>query len=219
MAEVPVIAAVSLSRSPVVETPRHPAQFQDGGETLGETSSLKALARRVLDRDTKRDSNRDTAVSTHLAVEAPSETPVSGVSPVSPDDLHERAALIEYGAGVSRAWAEGFAALSSMPAPTGFSSARWQRIIDAAGIFIDKWAAKAAECGWSDLDVFGVDPDAPDRRFDAMGLVLLLDRREIVSIDKDGADLRFADGVMQRYRRKPMPAHTGALWELARCAR
>jgi hypothetical protein len=213
MAEVPVIAAVSLSRSPVVETPRHPAQFQDGGETLGETSSLKALARRVLDRDTKRDSNRDTAVSTHLAVEAPSETPVSGVSP---DDLDERAALIEYGAGVPRAWAEGFAALSTMPAPTGFSSARWQRIVDAAGGFLDRWASKAIECGWSDIDVFGCDADAPDRRFDCMGLVLLLDRVEVVSIDPAGADLRFPDGVMQRYRRRPLPTHTISLWELAR---
>jgi hypothetical protein len=137
-------------------------------------------------------------------------------SPGSADDLDERAAIIEYGAGIPRAWAEGFAALSSMPAPTGFSSARWQRIVDAAGGFLDRWASKAIECGWSDLDVFGCDQSAPDRRFDCMGLVMLLDRMEVVGIDAEGADLRFPDGVMQRYRRKPLPAHTISLWELAR---
>jgi hypothetical protein len=103
-----------------------------------------------------------------------------------------------------------------MPAPTGFSSARWQRIVDAAGGFLDRWAAGAAELGWSDLDAFGCDQSAPDRRFDCMGLVMLLDRMEVVGIDAEGADLRFPDGVMQRYRRKPLPAHTISLWELAR---
>jgi hypothetical protein len=73
------------------------------------------------------------------------------------DSLAERAALVEYGAGVPRAWAEGFAALSSMPAPGGFSPERWQRIIDATGIFLDRWAADAIACGWSDIDIFGCD--------------------------------------------------------------
>ena len=213
MADTPT---VSLSRAPVGETPRHLAKPRDGTETTAETSSLKALARRVLDRDTKRDSNRDATVSAPLAVEAPSETPLSGVSFDDLDELGERAALIEFGAGVPRAWAEGFAALSTMPAPTGFSSARWQRIVDAAGGFLDRWASKAIECGWSDIDVFGCDADAPDRRFDCMGLVLLLDRVEVVGIDAEGADLQSPDGVMQRYRRRPLPTHTISLWELPR---
>jgi ApbE superfamily uncharacterized protein (UPF0280 family) len=54
----------------------------------------------------------------------------------NPDDLNERAALIEHGAGVPRRWAEGYAALASMPAPIGFSSERWARIVDAAGAFL-----------------------------------------------------------------------------------
>ena len=43
MAEAPLNAAVSLSRSPVGETPRHPAQFRDRGETPGETSRAQSL--------------------------------------------------------------------------------------------------------------------------------------------------------------------------------
>jgi hypothetical protein len=130
------------------------------------------------------------------------------------NDLDERAAIIEYGAGVPRVWAEGYAALASMPAPTGFSPKRWQRIIDATGTFLDRWAAEAIECGWSDLDVFGCNPDRPDARFDCMGLVLLLDRCEVVSIDKGGADLVTATGARQRYRRRPLPSDTVSLWQL-----
>jgi hypothetical protein len=130
------------------------------------------------------------------------------------DDLEERAALVEYGVDVPRRWAEGFAALSIMAAPTGFSPERWQRIVDAAGVFLDRWAAKASECGWSDLDVFGCDATAPDRRFDCMGLTMLLDHMEVVGIDKDGADLLGTGGARLRYRRRPLPAHTVSLWEL-----
>jgi hypothetical protein len=106
--------------------------------------------------------------------------------------------------------------MCSMPAPAGFSPERWQRIIDAAGVFIDKWAAKAIACGWSDLDVFGCDAAAPDRRFDCMGLLLLLDRMEVVAIDPAGADLRALTGDPQRYRRKPKPDHTVRLWDLVK---
>ena len=135
--------------------------------------------------------------------------------PANADDLDERAALVEYGANVPRRWAEGFAALCLMPAPTGFTPKRWRRIIDAAGTFMDRWAAKTAGCGWSDLDVFGVDADRPDARFDAMGLVLLLDRARIVSLDSTGADLVVQPGdARQRFRRRPLPPGTVSLWDL-----
>lgn len=132
------------------------------------------------------------------------------------DDLDERAALIEEGAAVPRTWAEGFAALCAMPAPTGFSTARWQRIVDATGKFLDTWADMAIACGWTDLDVFGCDPDRPDARFDAMGLALLLDRCDVVAVDKAGADLVTGTGARQRYRRRPLPATTVSLWQLLR---
>jgi hypothetical protein len=103
-----------------------------------------------------------------------------------------------------------------MLAPTGFSAARWQRIIDSAGKFLDRWAETAIACGWSDLDAFGADPVRPDARFDAMGLVLLLDRCEVVGIDDGGADLVTATGARQRFRRRPLPPGTVSLWELVK---
>ena len=131
------------------------------------------------------------------------------------DGFEQRAAIVEDGAGMPRRWAEGYAALCSMVAPPGFSRERWRRIVDAAGNFLDRWAAKAIECDWSDLDLFGCDPTRPDARFDCMGLLLLLDRWEIMGIDEGGADL-VIQGEPQRYRRRPLPANTISLWELAR---
>ncbi len=97
----------------------------------------------------------------------------------SPDDIEERAAIIEEGANVPRQWAEGYAALCAMPPPAGFSSQRWARIVDAAGTFIDRWAVRAAELGWTDRDVFGCDAAAPTARFDQIGMVVLLERMHV----------------------------------------
>jgi hypothetical protein len=140
---------------------------------------------------------------------------ISATLATEADDLDERAALIEFGANVPRRWAEGYAALCSMAPPRAFSSERWQRIVDAAGSFLDRWASEAITCGWSELDVFGCDRDRPDARFDAMGLLLLLDRARIVSLDSAGADLVVQPGdARQRYRRRPLPPGTVSLWDL-----
>jgi hypothetical protein len=135
---------------------------------------------------------------------------------LAPDDLDERAAIIAEGAEVPRAWAEGYAALCAMPPPTGFRPDRWQRIIYVTGVFLERWAGEAIRCGWSDLDVFGCDLDAPTARFDCMGLVLLLERCEVVAIDRDGADLVTASGARQRFSRRPMLVGAVSLWQLVR---
>jgi hypothetical protein len=113
-----------------------------------------------------------------------------------------------------RSWTDGFAALSRMPAPSGFSSQRWGRIINATGIFLDRWGTEAVQCRWSDLDVFGCDPDRPDARFDCMGLALLLDRAEVIALDCEGATLKAQAGSELRYRRRLLPAGTVLLWDL-----
>lgn len=132
------------------------------------------------------------------------------------DDVEERAAIVEFDGGIPRAWAEGSAALCAMPPPTGFTPARWQRITDATGAFLDRGGADAARLGWSDLDAFGCHPERPAARFDCMGLILLLDRCEAAAIDRDGADLLTVTGARQRFRRRPMPPGTVPLWRVAR---
>jgi hypothetical protein len=127
----------------------------------------------------------------------------------APDDIDERA-------GVPRSWAEGYAALCAMSPPSGFWPERWRRVVDVTGVFLDRWADTAIACGWTDLDVFGCDPVRPAARFDCMGLVLLLDRCEVVGVDEAGADLVMNTGARQRFRRRPLPPGTISLWDLTR---
>jgi hypothetical protein len=212
---------VPLSQAPIGGTAgQNPERGGQARDSAG-TNSVRALAAKVLRRDKGRDSG---GTDWPISCPTPSgavgqDLPAVPLAPnafAPPDDVDQRAALIEYGAGVPRTWAEGYAALSSMPSPAGFSSERWSRIVDAAGIFIDRYVGIAIECGWSDLDVFGCDADRPDARFDCMGLVLLLDRCEVIGIDEDGADLVTETGTRQRYRRRPLPANTVSLWALGR---
>src|SRR5437764_5772449 len=58
-------------------------------------------------------------------------------------------------------------------------------------------------------------PARPDARFDCMGLLLLLDRWDVIGIDESGADLVIG-GKPQRYRRRALPESAISLWELAR---
>jgi hypothetical protein len=117
-----------------------------------------------------------------------------------------------------RAWSEGCRSLPATPPVSGFSAERWQRIIDAANSFLDRWAETAIACGWGELDAFGCDEAAPDRRFDCMGVVLLLDRCRIAAVDETGADLVTTTGgdAQQRFRRRPLPMGTVPLWQLVR---
>src|SRR4051794_12127008 len=61
-------------------------------------------------------------------VVAPEPVPMPAPEPAhsAPDDFEERAAIIEEGTGIPRAWAEGFAKLTAMPPPTGFGPDRWK---------------------------------------------------------------------------------------------
>jgi hypothetical protein len=113
-----------------------------------------------------------------------------------------------------RRWAESYATLHTMPVPSDFTLARWRQIVDAVGTFMNRWADEAIRCGWFDVEVFGCHPNLPTARFDCMGLVLILDGCEVVSIDEDGADFVTASGTRQRFHRRPMPRETVPLWRL-----
>ena len=129
--------------------------------------------------------------------------------------IRSRTAIAVEGAGAPPLWAEGYAALRAMPPPPGFPLDRWRGIIEATGTFLGCWAAEAIRCGWSNLDVFGCHDTAPTARRDAMGLLMLLDGCEVAAIDAEGADLVTISSVRQRFRRRPLPPETVALWELA----
>src|SRR5262245_19446546 len=52
---------------------------------------------------------------------------------------------------------------------------RWRQIIADAQVFLSCWGVEAAALGWGVLDLFGVHRVRPLSRYDAMGLVLVLD--------------------------------------------
>jgi hypothetical protein len=113
-----------------------------------------------------------------------------------------------------RRWAEGYLAIRAMDAPAGFSLREWQRMQNAVGTFLNRWGKIASAFGYTDLDLFACDPRKPAERIDCKGLLLLLDRMEIVAIDADGAVLRTRTGAAQRWRRRPLPAHAVPIWQL-----
>ena len=130
------------------------------------------------------------------------------------DRFEERAALIEYGAGVPREWAEGFARLELAKPPTGFDARRWRTLIDDGGKFLDRWGAEAARLGWSALDVFGAHPVAPAVRYDAAGLVQLISGGEVIAVRADRATIRARLSRSElTYLRSPR-AGAVALWDL-----
>ena len=115
------------------------------------------------------------------------------------DEYEERAAILEYEAGLPKEWAEHFARLIVGGPPGDFSPTRWQAALDAALIFSDKWALEAHRLGWDVSEVFGLHPTAPAARVDGRGLAWLLgDGSEVVAMDRSGAEIRKPSGGRQR---------------------
>jgi hypothetical protein len=133
-------------------------------------------------------------------------------------DEGERAAIAEHDAGIPAEWCAGWARLQAMPCPPDMAEARWLRLLDDAGRFLDTWAARASALGWSTLDVWGCDPKAPRARVDRLGLVGLLDSGRIVAITTDGATVEAVTGARQTIYRRPMPGAV-PLWTLSEIQR
>lgn len=131
------------------------------------------------------------------------------------EDFDERAALAEFGAGIPREWAEGFALLQTVLPPAVVEARRWQQVIDDAGHFIDRWASQAAALGWRTLDVFGVHRAKPAERLDAAGLVWCLSGAKVFAISERTAALQLRSGVLQSFRRaREIQPEAAAIWTL-----
>ena len=132
------------------------------------------------------------------------------------DTFEERAAIVEFDAGVPQEWAEGFARLCQMPRPAAILPARWRELVDNAGVFIDRWAVQAASLGWNAADIFGCHREAPLARYDLQGLVFVIGSGEVVAITALSATIRTGGGATQTFRRTPPTPgeHVAAIWEL-----
>ncbi|QEN86858.1 hypothetical protein FZC33_11205 [Labrys sp. KNU-23] len=59
---------------------------------------------------------------------------------------------------------------------------RWEQAKKDAAEFLADWGEQAAELGWTAKELFGLHPVAPLTRYDQMGLVWLLNGKEVDEI-------------------------------------
>jgi hypothetical protein len=121
----------------------------------------------------------------------------------SEDSFEERAAIIEEGAGVPRAWAEAFARLDLRSRPPACPEERWRQIVDDGGRFLDRFGNRAARLGWLAIDVFGAPPSDFGADPRPSGLVLLIRGGSVETIEHDRATIRTASGGTLVYLRRP----------------
>ena len=127
----------------------------------------------------------------------------------------ERAAIVEHDGAIPREWAEGFARLDPDRPPRDVPPARWLRLVDDVGLFLDRWATCAAALGWGPHDLFGCDRDRPFARLDRNGLLWLVNGNRIVALSENAAVIEGRVGVRQTWRRRPSEPGRVLAWELA----
>ncbi|MEO5364157.1 MAG: hypothetical protein H7838_11120 [Magnetococcus sp. DMHC-8] len=126
------------------------------------------------------------------------------VTDLDDDAYQERAAICEFDGGLPLEWAEGLARICTMQRPPEFPPQKWRAIIDAAGVFADRWARQASELGWSVHEVFGCHHAAPITRADCMGLLLAMAGTGVELVELTQSAATFLVGrnrAVQRLRR------------------
>jgi hypothetical protein len=133
-----------------------------------------------------------------------------------PDDIEERASIVEYDGNIPRLWAEGFARLDPDRPPGDLPPRRWQRFVDDVGLFLNgDFVEQAASLGWGPSDLFRCDRDRPFARIDQAGLLWLLNGDRLVALTAHTALIETATGARQTCRRKPAEPGRVLAWELA----
>jgi hypothetical protein len=98
-------------------------------------------------------------------------------------------------------WHAILAELKGQTSPEWLPPIRWRELLSDAESFLSRWEGAAQALGWTALDLFGVHPQAPASRFDAMGLFLLTQGGAVVALTKDGATFRRQTGAVLSYQR------------------
>jgi hypothetical protein len=126
----------------------------------------------------------------------------------------ERAAIVDFGAGEPREWAEGFARLDSGRPPVNVPLRRWRAVIDAMGTFLDRWAAEAAALGWQAADIFGADAARPEVTWLNAGPLWSGDGARVVEVHADRIIFETKGGARQSAYRRPHLRPRALPWEL-----
>jgi hypothetical protein len=100
-----------------------------------------------------------------------------------------------------RVFARAFETLRAGPF-AGVYNQRWVQAINDAERFLATWGEQAAALGWTADELFGLDPVAPLQRYDAMGLVWLLQGCPVVALTDLTAAIRMRAGHQLTFYRK-----------------
>ena len=145
---------------------------------------------------------------------------IRGPRPLADDLLAElrahKPAVLCYLVGPPAGWKQGVAKLGGMVPLSGFCPVRWAQLVTDACGFLDRWAVQAERLGWSTSEVFGCHRWAPAVRYDAVGLVVMLNGTRVVAMTADDAVVENARGARLRHRRR-LTAPEGEqaiLWEM-----
>jgi hypothetical protein len=91
---------------------------------------------------------------------------------------------------------------------------RWQLAVEDGRHFLARWGDQAEALGWTAGDLFGLDtpPAKPHpsysrlSRYDEIGLIWLLQGREVVALAEATAAIQSSTGAITIYRRHNKPA-------------
>jgi hypothetical protein len=127
----------------------------------------------------------------------------------------ERAAIVEFEAGIPREWAEGFAQLDPEDPPAAVPLARWQAIVDGIGAFLDRWGVAAAKLGWTAEDLFGADPHCLESTWFNCGALWAGSEGRVVEVHADRLVFQTPDRTRQTYLRHPPFRPRVLPWEIS----
>jgi hypothetical protein len=91
---------------------------------------------------------------------------------------------------------------------------RWQAAVEDGRAFLTRWGEQANALGWTTRDLFGLDmpPERPHpsysrlSRYDEIGLIWLLQGREVIALSVSTAAIQNPTGAITIYRRHNKPA-------------
>lgn len=108
---------------------------------------------------------------------------------MQPDEMAERAALMEFDGGLPRVWAESMARLCTAPRPGAYLPEVWATLVEDGAKLIDRHLTRIVGNGWT-----------PD---DVRGLLPLIQGREVVAVHIADVVVRGGNGAKETIYRRP----------------
>ena len=112
-------------------------------------------------------------------------------------------------------WIHGLSQLRLMPTPDSIPMVVWRQVVFDAERLLSNWGGQAAALGWSTMDFFGVHRTRPLARYDAMGLVMVLNGSNVAALTQADAKIKTRRGAIQTYYRRAFNGPDQvAIWDL-----